>query len=357
MKIKATLVVILIVAFITSSCAPVVAQTAESTDDTSPPANSVLGWNVLQEENATEPQSVTIFLRGSGDGQLTPEPPQNATENSARPPYYGGGRTTTAWLIGRWYTTQLKGRLSIDGDVSVKVWARGTGQSVFFYVNLYKNDDQFAQIPTQEKSISGEAAFTGSDSASAEFGEGDVLGVYVYGGCTFSPNNNWEMVWGNEHFDTGFKVKISPISLGIEPPILNNDFVTFIATVNEVFGTPLSSLTTTFRVMNDVDVVSISGPRFSELGNSSIIQWDWNYKTDKGKSGEYIITIILSYDGENEFRALGTYNLKFPKPEEDKGLFGEFPWLLPLIIVIIIAVVAVAVFRVVKGRRELASGV
>ena len=88
------------------------------------------------------------------------------------------------------------------------------------------------------------------------------------------------------------------------------------------------------------------------MGNGTLVSWVWDHKTDGGESGDYTIAVTISYTEENEFTAMGTYNLEFPTTDNDDGGFlGGMGWLLPVIVIIIIVVVAVVVIKVIRNRR------
>jgi len=353
MRKLTSFVVAMNLAFLILICAPTLGQSAESVKNITQD-NSTINKNILQQTNESEPQPVNLFLYGpaqgtDAEGKLSPLLPSNKSENSAQPAWNFGGRMGTAWLIGIWSTNALRSSLSISGDVTIKIWARGSGQDIFFGLNFLRNGNDLNQdIWTDKRNVGGDTEFTATGALNVDMNENDVLSVRVYGGTSASPNNNWEMVWGNPHYDTHVRINCAPVVLEVTPPIVTNDFVTFLAAAKEAFGTPLSALRPTIRVSNHADIETLDGPNFSEGENGTIILWIWNYKADEAHSEEYTITVILSYDGENEFLASGIYFLELPEENEEGGL----GWLFPVIIIAVIIVVIVVVVRIILARRS-----
>ena len=353
MRKLVSFIVALNLAFLTLICAPTLGQSVELGENITPD-NSTINKNVILQVNESKPQPVNLFLYGSVqgtevEGKLSPMSPSNTTENFASPAWNFGGRMGTAWLIGIWSTNALRSSMSISGDVSIKIWAIGTGTDVFFGLNFLLNGNDLEQdLWTDKSAVSGDTEFRASGILTVDMNVNDVLSVRVYGGTSASPDNNWEMVWGNPHYDTHVRINCAPIVLEVTPPIVTDDFVTFLATAKEAFGTPLSALNPTIRVSNHADVETLDGPNYSEGGNGTIILWIWNYRADEAHSEDYTVTVILSYDGENEFLASGIYFLELPEETEEGGL----GWLMPVIIIIVIIVVIVVVVKMILGRRS-----
>ncbi len=354
MRKLACLVVALNLAFLTLICAPTMGGSVEPVKNITPDNNSTINMNIMLQVNESKPQPINLFLYGSVqgtevEGRLSPMSPRNTTENFASPAWNFGGRMGTAWLIGIWSTNALRSSMSISGDVSIKIWARGSGQEVFFGMNFLLNGNDLGQdLWTDKSSVSGDTEFRASGTLNVDMNENDVLSVRIYGGTSASPNNNWEMVWGNPHYDTNIRINCAPVILEVTPPIVTNDFVTFLAAAKEAFGIPLSAMSSTILVTNHGEIESLEGPNFSEGENGTIILWIWNFKADNARSGEYTITVILSYDGENEFLASGIYFLELPEENEEGGL----GWLIPVIIIVVIIVVVVVVVKIILARRS-----
>jgi hypothetical protein len=137
----------------------------------------------------------------------------------------------------------------------------------------------------------------------------------------------------------------------VNQPLISEHSVEFLASFQDAFGS--TALIANIRVTNEVDIISISEPHFSLGENGSIVSWIWDYKSDGGRCGEYTITISLSYCEENDFRAMGIYNIELPGSHKDGGIIGSIMGLLPIIIIIIAVVVAaVVLIKLLKNRKE-----
>jgi hypothetical protein len=313
--------------------------------------------SLYQEENVTEPQDITLYLYGTGDpAELKPVYPNNGSGNSAPPARYGGGGLPNklAWMVGTFSTIQVKAPMTIDSAVSGRVWAKGSGQNVFFYVNLYHNNQQIKQMTTETRSVSGDTEFPFSDTIdSIDMAVGDRIELRIYAGSQV--NSNFEMCWGSMNYDSHIKISCNSMFIMVIPPIIEEEFVIFSAVIMDAFNS--QQLDAHITVTNHIDVVSISPPRFIMGENGSMIAWDWNYKADKAEDGEYRVTVSVCYGEDNDFQGSGTYILEFHEHEPPEDIFTSLGILFPIIIIAIIAVVAVIVVKVILNRRALKSAV
>jgi hypothetical protein len=306
---------------------------------------------LYQEGNVSEPQDITLFLHGNGDpAELKPVFPTNGSGNSAPPARFGGARAPNklAWLVGTFSTIPIIAPMTIGSSVSGSVWAKGSGSSVFFYVNVYHNNHQVKQITTETKSVSGDTEFPFSDTIDTiDLVVGDNFELRIYAGSQF--NSNFEMCWGSMQYDSHIKISCNSMYVMVVPPIVMDEIVIFSALIIDAFNS--QHLDAHILVTNHIDVVSISPPRFIQGDNGSMVAWDWNFKADKAQDGTYKVTVSVCYGEENDFMASGTYILEFHEHEEDKGLIESLGILFPIIIIAIIAVVVVIIVKVILNRR------
>ncbi len=349
---KMTLFVALSVAIISLICAPTLAQTTGSTSDNTL-YNSLFYQSMMQDENVSEPQPVTLYMYGSSDsGDLKPDFPTNGTGNSAPPARYGGVNTPRhwAWKIGEWYTIPFTAPMTVEVLISGSVWAIGNGQDVVLYVNIYYNGNEIKQIDTNAGNVNGdtEIPFDGSLDETLTIAPGDTLGLWIYGGSR--AGSTYELAWGSTQYDSHITFTCNPITVAVNEPIISENNVVFSATIRDAFAS--TALNSQIRVIGEVDVEALSDPKFNPGENGSTVSWNWDYKTDEGHCGEYTIIIILSYGEENEFTAMGMYMLEFPKAKEEEGFLGGYGWILHPILVVVGVVVAVIVIKKVRSRRK-----
>ncbi len=203
-----------------------------------------------------------------------------------------------------------------------------------------------SQTPTE---IRGE----GNHESSLELLAGDTFSVRL---AYFSdparivgPGADSVLIVGSDEYDTHLEITTSPMSLATNPPVINLDIVTFSATFIDAFSA--SRYHAHIMIDGEVDVVSISEPVFTMADNGSLVSWDWNFKADKGRDGEYMVFISLCYGDENDFKASGEYHLEFHEHKEDEGFLGSMGWILHPILLAIAIIVAIIIIRKVLQRR------
>jgi hypothetical protein len=297
------------------------------------------------EENVSEPMA-----------ELKPIFPSNGSGNSAPPARFGGARAPNklAWMVGTFSTIQITAPMTIEPAVSGSVWAKGSGSGVFFYVNVYHNNNQIKQITTGTQSVSGDTEFPFSDSIDrTDMAPGDRLELRIYAGSEF--NSNFEMCWGSLQYDSHIKIICNSMFVYVNPPVIVEDIVVFSAGIFDAFNSP--QIDGHIQVIGKVDVLSLSAPRFMQGENGSMIAWDWDYKTDKAQDGEYMINIFVCYGDENDFVGHGRYELEFHKHAPPEDFISSLGIIFPIIIVAVIVVVIVVVVKVVLGRRAQKSAI
>jgi hypothetical protein len=203
-----------------------------------------------------------------------------------------------------------------------------------------------SQTPTE---IRGE----GNHENSLELLAGDTFGVrlayFSDSARIIGPGADSVLIVGSDEFDSHLEITTSPMSLSTNPPVINLDIVTFSATFIDAFSA--TRYDAHIMIDGEVDVISISEPVFTMADNGSLVSWDWNFKADKARDGDYIVFISLCYGDENDFKATGEYHLKFEKTEGDPGIIESLGLIFPLIIIAIIAVVIIVVVRKILSRR------
>lgn len=358
MKRLATLIVALNVAFLFAIWAPALAQTTETAESVTLD-NSFFYESIMQQANETEPQPVTLYMYSSADnGELKPMLPSNTTGNSARPAQYGGANLPggIGWYVGEWTSPKATAAMTIATTVNGAFWAVGTGQDVTIYVYIDHNDNEIGREGTDTKSVNGDTEFLLSTTISAvDMAVGDTISIRIYAGSRVG--SNFEVAWGSSQHNSHITITCNPMLVTINQPLVSEHNVVFSASIQDAFVS--TALIANLKVTNHGDILSISEPRFSQgEENGTTVSWDWDYKTDKARNGEYTVTVVLSYSEENEFTAMGSYILEFPGGGEgDGGILGGLGWLIPLIIVVVIIAVIFVVVKVVLARRSSKSAV
>ncbi len=343
------LVVALNLAFLTLICTHALGGSVEPVKNITQD-NSTINKNVMQQANESEPQPVTLYMYGSADnGGLKPMLPSNTTGNSARPAQFGGANLPggIGWYVGEWTSPKATAAMTIATTVDGAFWAVGTGQDVTIYVYIDHNGNEIGREGTDTKSVNGDTEFLLSTTISAvDMAVGDTISIRIYAGSRVG--SNFEVAWGSLQYNSHITITCNPILVTINQPLVSEQNVVFSASIQDAFVS--TALIANLKVTNHGDILSISEPRFSQgEENGTTVSWDWDYKTDKARNGEYTVTVVLSYSEENEFTATGSYILEFPETGEDGGGLG---WLIPLIIVVVIIAVIVVVVKVVLARRS-----
>jgi hypothetical protein len=317
-------------------------------------------WNLeeklMQQENETESHPVTLYLYGNAEsGELRTDYPQNGSGNSAPPARYGGVNTPRhwAWKIGEWYTVPFIRSMTVEVLVSGSLWATGNAQDVCFYINIHHNGEEIQQIDTDSKNVAGECEFpfSGSLDERLEVTPGDTLAIWIYGGCQMG--SDYELSWGKTQHASQITFTCNPMLLSINEPLISQEEVVFSATILDAFLS--NSLFGRITVTSSTTVTTLIGPRFIHSANGTVISWAWDFKTDKGKSGDYTISISVSYteNEESEFNTMGKYIIEFPRTEkEESGILSGFEVLFPVIVIVVIIGISVVAYKIIKNKRE-----
>ncbi|UCE73925.1 MAG: hypothetical protein JSV56_13035 [Methanomassiliicoccales archaeon] len=330
--------------------------------DTEVMGNTIYFERIKQEENVSEPQPINLYLNGGDGGELRAEVPEGNSTTEVDCPGHPVSRRF-GYYIGTWTTPQLTAAITLGAKFSTSLWVYSTegASNVRFRVQIFINGDQKYDFFTESSSVSStpvEIRGEGNHDETLELQAGDTLGVrYAY----FSdpkyfvgPGANSKLLVGGDEYDSHLTVITSPITVSVKSPGVTDTLVIFSATYTDAFAS--TKLNAHIMVDGKVEVATLSDPTFAPGVNGSSVSWQWDYITDKGRDGEYQITVFICYSEENEFMAQGAFTIVFPKSDEGGGIFDEMGWLLPVIIVVvIIAVVAVALKFILARRSAMAS--
>lgn len=359
MKKMVTLIMVLNLTILTAICSPSLAETQELAKDDILEQNMIFQLDSLQDVNETEPQPVNLYFYGDG-GDLKAEMP--AGNASTEVPCYGSNTPRFfGTSVGTWTSSEINAPVNIGTTFTCSVWAKSDmgANNVYFHLWIRVNGNNVADIWTNTQGLSGTPSeFTGDDTAGGEIqlNPGDTIEVeiiYFADSQYFvGPAPDSTLLVGGTEVDTHITITAAPITLSVAKPVVDKELklALFIANFTDAFSS--KRLNARLMVTGEADVITISDPVFSLAGNASTVAWLWDYKTDKGKCGEYTISVFLSYSEENEFFATGTYTLELSDHKEDEGILAGLGWLLPLIIVVVIIAVVAIVVKVVLNRRS-----
>jgi hypothetical protein len=359
MKKLVTLAVTLSLAFMTVISAFAMADPSVPTQETA--SDYSISKGVLQQTNMSDPQPINLYFAGGDGGELRPEMPAgNQTTDVPCP----GSPLPRAFglLVGIWTTPEISAPLLVEASISVSIWAKSDqgASNVRFNAQILVNGNQQTDIYTNSQSLSGTPSeFIGDGSASngaIELNPGDTIGARVYyfadSQVIIGPAPDSTMIVGGADYDTHITIKTAPIFLGILDPVIDEQFG---VVVSAIFIDAFSSTSyiSNIRIDGITNAETLSQPLIAPGGNGTFISWIWDWKTDGASNGDYTITITLSYSEDNEFGASGQFYLEFPKSGgDDGGLLGG-GWLMPVIIIGVVAAVAGVAAKIILGRRSL----
>ncbi len=315
---------------------------------------------IKQAGNVSAPQPVNLYFDGGDGGGLKPEMPEgNATTDVPCEGFYFP-RTTIGWLVGIWTSAEIRGPITIDPTVSCTLWAYSTegANNVRFSVQLLINGDQRLEFLTDPMSLSNTPTrILGSGTGeSLQLQTGDTIGARLYyfsdSRMVVGPGADSILVVGGAEYDTHLTITTSSLSVVVQPPQVAEQFTTVSAMVVDAFAS--TKYIASVRIDGIVDAISISGPSISPGGNGTSVSWVWDHLTDGAKSGEYTITITVSYSEDNVFTSAATYRLEFPQEKKEGGLFGGggiMDWIIPIIAIVVVVIVIVVVVKFVLGKR------
>ena len=310
-----------------------------------------------QQENISEPAPMNLYLYGGDAGELKPEVPLGNSSTEVDCPGYPLARMA-GYYIGTWTSSPLTMPVVIGKQFLCSLWAYSSqgATNVRFNIQVQVNGNERFTFQTESTSLSQTPTELRGDTNrdnNLELSAGDTFGVRL---AYFSdpargvgPGASSTLIVGSDEYDPHITITTSLMSLFTNVPVINVDTVTFSATFIDAFSA--TRLHAHIMVDGVVDVITISEPIFSMGENGSLVSWDWNFKTDRGRDGEYTIMVSLCYGDENDFKASGTYYIEFHEHEEAGGIIESLGILFPIIIIAIIAVVLVIVVRIVRNRR------
>lgn len=314
---------------------------------------------IKQAGNVSTPQPVNLYLTGGEGGGLKPEMPEGNASTEVPCP----GHNTPRFLgtdIGTWTSSEIKAPITADPTVTCSVWARSDegATGVHFHLWIRVNGNDVADIWTNTQSLSGTPTeFTGDDSASdaIQLNPGDVISVqiiyFAQSRYFVGPAPDSIMIVGGSQYDTHLTFMTASLSVAVQKPTVGEQFTTVSAVVVDAFAS--SKYIATVRIDGIIDAETVTGPSISPGGNGTSVTWNWNHKTDGAKSGEYTITVTVSYSEDNAFTSAATYNLEFEGEKKEDGLLGGgiMDWIIPIIVIVIVVIVIVVVVKVVLGKR------
>jgi hypothetical protein len=158
------------------------------------------------------------------------------------------------------------------------------------------------------------------------------------------------LIVGDVEYNTHITVTANPITLDIQEPGIEADFVVISAYINDSFAA--TRYHTDLRIGGRTDAEAISEPTFVQEGNATVVSWIWDFRTDRAKDGEYRVSISVSYTEEGEFTAVETYDMEFLELEHTCKDFGcALGWQGWLLIAIAVAACAAVSYKIIMKRR------
>lgn len=313
-----------------------------------------------RQSNESEPQPINLYFMGGDGGELRVEVPVgNATTEIPCNGFYFP-KTTIGFYVGLWTSPEIRAPITLATPVTANLWVYSSqgANNVRFSVQILINgevEEEFITDPTSVSNTPTEIIGNGALGGSIQLAAGDKIGARLYyfsdSATIVGPGADSTLVVGGTEYDTHITVTANPITVNVLEPRIESEFMMFSAGFTDAFGS--SKLNAQISVKGRTEVLTLSDPSFIVGGNGSIVNWAWNYKTDEAKNGEYTIIITLSYSEDNEFMAMGKYDLEFPKTNgDDDDILSGLGSFTPYVIIIIIVIVIAVVVKVLMGRRS-----
>jgi len=226
------------------------------------------------------------------------------------------GNPITPYLVGRWTTNQVKFPLSVYGPFSCTLWAESQkgAKNAYFVVEITKGGAQVATINTSRQAIgTNPTRFELADTLNIELDTGETLTVTVnfyadlnvVAGTIFPQPAQITFLYGGAQYASKISITTLPIVIEIPRPEFDgsSEVISFSATVKEAFDTDPAKMNYSLTITPPVDcnMKTLSEVDTHETDEGTIFSVDWDYLKDKGKDGDYKITMAVSYDGNFSF--------------------------------------------------------
>jgi hypothetical protein len=317
-----------------------------------------LGQEITFGADTFEPQPVNMYFYSGEEGGLLVEVPMGNTTAEVECPGNPTPRLA-GYYIGTWASRPINTPVEIDDQISCGLWAYSNEQAnnVHFNVEFYVNGQELFQFTTESSSLSitpEEIIGSGQSQEPILLATGDIISVRLayFSDSRFGvgPGADSILIVGDAEHDTHITVTASPMTLEIQEPEIQEQFVVISAYINDSFAS--TRYFTGIKILGRTDVEAISEPTFTREGNATIATWIWDFKMDEAQDGEYRVSISVSYSEDNEFSAVETYDMEFQKDGGDDDFINNLGWLGWLLITLAVAACAAVSYRVVKKRRE-----
>lgn len=302
----------------------------------------IVNQNVLsQKQGETEYNPVNLFMYGNADrGDLLTEVPTSSTDTKADCPVTGATPGVMI-LVGQWYTKYLSNSMTIHGKYSFELWADGTGNGVQFDVQLHHNGDEVTRCFSEQKNVNGPTLFKGAvNNIDLEAKAGDTIEIWIY--FSYYDIRNVEILYGSIEHNSHITIVSNPINIvGIEAKIEEKIGI-ITTTFTESFGSDPAKLNYTISILGQTDVKTLSNPIIEGTANEtnatnmSVVQWIWDFKKDKAKVGQYLITIKIGYDVNTSWESESVFELTIEDKEN-----GDNDISIPIFITVVVIVVAI----------------
>jgi hypothetical protein len=313
---------------------------------------------------------VRTFFRGS---VLTPSKP---TGNSSAETKACAGKAYGARMFGvpcgTWKMT-VNGDTIVSGPASVTIWARSQAgaKNAGFRVNMMRNGDtgNSQALFTNRQTLGAEPVkLSATGTFNMQFTSGDTFDVQLVWLSdpqhVFGPAGSGEFLYGNAQYDSNVKIAFQshPISItNITAPVIALAATTIKAEFRDILGADPSTMVYSLSVSGATTATpaNLGAPSPSGgTGNTSSVTWTWNAKLDNAKSGQYTITVAISYDGNATTTNSTALTITFPvKPGgSGGGIFslkgGNFPYMLTIVIVLVVVIVVIVIAVVLRGKKK-----
>jgi len=276
-------------------------------------------------ESTEENGPVDLYMNNGANGQLVPTPVGKETVEQIN--MVGSQPPLPAIPVGRWTTAQINVPLSIQGPFSCTLWADSQkgAKNAYFVVDIYTGSTSLGRFNTSKIGLSmSPTRFDISGELNAELAAGDTLSatVYFYADWVVNPGSiipqpaQATYLYGGSQYTSGVMITTLPIKVSVLQPAVENgvDYIVFSAKVKEAFDADSSKMFYNMTIQPPVgcEIAHTSKVDVRKTDEGLMFSVDWNYTKDKTENGDFIITMLASYDGNRTFTNTSTYYIKVP---------------------------------------------
>ena len=319
---------------------------------------------------ADDSSAIKLHFKGQG---FTTAPPRagNSTEEKASASGKNIGGRKMGTMIGEWIFT-ARGDFQTQGAFTAALWASSDkgAKGGSFRLNVNLNGNNRLSFYSEKKEVSTPVKFSISETATLAVTAGTAVGiglVWISDPNHFvGPSSGGDFLYGSSEHDSYITITLAgaPIVVNISKPEMEKDSIKLVANVTEALGMDPTTFFYKLIIVGPATVLPehMGVPSISSSDNGTSVTWLWAARKSKAISGEYAITVSVSYDGNISFQNSSKVTITFQQAQTTdafKNLASAGGGLLlPIIIIGIAAGVGgggYVLFRAKKKKARLAS--